>query len=337
MGRSTPRTGSGNLLRVGIVAGSPDAGTLTTVSGPGIDGRDWSSQGLFVLSQGPAGDTSAPTIPGKPSGVSTSSSAIALSWGASTDDVSTELTYRVYRDGGAAPVGTVTTSSTTTVSFTDTGLAAGSTHTYVVTASDEAGNTSLPSPASDPITTTSAFFADDFGSGTFDAWDTVTRMSIDPSSGGVAPPSARASVTAQSAFLRENLASTTGTACISEAVNLSSLGANAVDLMRLRTATGGPIARVFASASRVLIVRSDVAGVQRTSGVALPAGWSTIELCGTVGTSSSWSLYLNGAPIVNGWTADTGTTPIGRIEVGDTAAKTFTMNVDDVIVDLVVG
>ncbi len=39
----------GNLYRVGLVAGSPDAGTLTAVSGPGIDGRDWRANGLFVF------------------------------------------------------------------------------------------------------------------------------------------------------------------------------------------------------------------------------------------------------------------------------------------------
>ena len=36
---------------------------------------------------------------------------------------------------------------------------------------------------------------------------------------------------------------------------------------------------------------------------------------------------------MNGWAANTGTTPVGRIQIGDTAAKTWTANFDDVIVD----
>jgi hypothetical protein len=41
--------------------------------------------------------------------------------------------------------------------------------------------------------------------------------------------------------------------------------------------------------------------------------------------------------IVNAWAANTGTTPIGRIQIGDTVAKTFTANFDHVVLDLVVG
>jgi hypothetical protein len=40
---------------------------------------------------------------------------------------------------------------------------------------------------------------------------------------------------------------------------------------------------------------------------------------------------------VNAWAANTGTTPVGRIEIGDTLARTFTMNVDDVVIDEITG
>jgi arylsulfatase A-like enzyme len=35
---------------------------------------------------------------------------------------------------------------------------------------------------------------------------------------------------------------------------------------------------------------------------------------------------------VSGWVANTGTTPVGRIEIGDNGSKTFTINFDDVVV-----
>ena len=322
----------GTLSRVAFVNGTP-SGAPSVIGGPLVDGYDWSSRGLFAFTSGPATDTTPPTRPGKPAGTSSSGTSIQLTWSASTDNVSTSLTYRVYRDGGPAPVGSVVSASTGSVGFTDTGLAPGSTHTYTVTATDAANNTSLPSPSSDPITTAGAFFADDFSSGTLSSWDLATGMSIDAAIGGAAPPSARAAVTAQVAYLRENLASSTPSACMSMAVSMSAQGANAVNLMRLRTSTGGPIVRVFSSATRVLYLRSDVAGVQRSSGATLPAAWSSVELCGAVGATSTWDLYLNGVLVVNDWATNSGTVAIGRVEVGDTSARTFTMNVDDVVVD----
>jgi hypothetical protein len=47
--------------------------------------------------------------------------------------------------------------TTTATSFNDTGLAPGSTHTYVVEPVDGAQTVGPPSPASDPITVMSAF------------------------------------------------------------------------------------------------------------------------------------------------------------------------------------
>jgi hypothetical protein len=120
-------------------------------------------------------------------------------------------------------------------------------------------------------------------------------------------------------------------------VNAASFGNNSVDLFRLRTVADGPIARVFANVSGVLWTRSDVSGAQFSSGVALGSGWHHLELCGTVGIAGAWDLYRDGVRIVNGWVANTGTTPIGRIQIGDTAAKTFTVNWDDVVLDTAPG
>jgi hypothetical protein len=71
----------------------------------------------------------------------------------------------------------------------------------------------------------------------------------------------------------------------------------------------------------------------------LPAGWNTIELCGTnVGSAGTWSLYLNGTRIVNAWAANTGPNAVARVQIGDVSAtKTWTINFDDVVVDTVVG
>jgi hypothetical protein len=275
-----------------------------------------------------AADTDPPTVPGQPTGQSNSTGTITVNWPASTD-ASPPITYRVYRDGGSTAIG-----QTTTTTLTDTGLAPGSTHTYAVDAVDAVNNASAKSAWSDPITVRSgAVFSDDFSSGGFGNWSGVTRLTIDPSQGSLAPPSARGAPSGVSAFAYKTLPSTYTTACMSERVNVAALGGTGVDLLRLRTAGNGPIAKAFVNASGVLLVRSDYSGAQKSSNVAIGSGWHLIQLCGTVGSNSAWDLYRDGVKIVSGFTADTGTTPIGRIQIGDTANKTWTINVDDVLFD----
>ncbi|MEV6015081.1 MULTISPECIES: glycoside hydrolase family 6 protein [unclassified Streptomyces] len=86
---------------------------------------------------GGGGDTQAPTVPGGLTVGTTTSSSVSLSWSASTDD--TAVTgYDVYRDG--TKVG-----SSTTTSYTDSGLSASTTYKYTVKAKDAAGNVSASS------------------------------------------------------------------------------------------------------------------------------------------------------------------------------------------------
>ncbi len=327
---------NGALSRVAFANGSP-SGAPVVIGGPAVDGYNWASRGLFAFASAPAADTTPPTQPGKPTGVSNAGTSIDLSWAASTDDVSSELTYRVYRDGDASPVGTVVSSSTGIVGFNDSGLAPGSTHTYMVTATDESDNTGPASASSDPITTVAAFFADDFSSAGFGAWTTVTRLTIDPGNGATTPPSARGSVAGQSAFAAVNLAAPQSTVCMSLSLNVESHAAEPIVVMRLRTATNGPVARVFLSANGTLFVKSDVSGVQRSASGSLTPGWHSVELCGTIGTSTTWDLLRDGGVVIDDWAADTGTTPVGRVEIGDTSARTWTTNFDDVVVDSHVG
>ena len=276
-------------------------------------------------------DTTPPTTPGAPTGTSPSSDTINLSWSASSDD-SLPITYRIYRDGNPTSIG-----QTTGTTFTDTGLTQGSIHTYTVDAVDAVNNVSAMSPVSAPIQVASVIFADDFSTGDLSKWTSVTRLTIDGTQGSPAAPSAVGSPVAQSAFANKDLGTGYSTACLSVSVNASSFGGSTVDLFRLRTAAGGPIVKTFVSTTGILYVRSDFAGVQQSSGVALGSGWHIVELCGTVGSASTWNLYRDGVRILNGWTADTGTTPIGRIQIGDNAAKTWTINFDNVHLDQTAG
>jgi chitodextrinase len=93
-----------------------------------------------------ASDTEAPSAPATLTATATSSTSAALSWSASTDNVGV-LGYRIYRNGGQ-----VGTSSST--SFTDTGLTPSTSYSYSVVAYDAAGNSSSTSPSA--IVTTPA-------------------------------------------------------------------------------------------------------------------------------------------------------------------------------------
>lgn len=329
-----------NLYRVAWTGGRP-VGPVTQIAGPSINGTSWASNGIFAFA-GATSDTQPPTAPGKPSGVSTTTDSIDITWQASTDNVPGPLTYRVYRDGNPTPVAQVSSSSTTTVGYHDGGLVAGSTHVYRVDAVDAAGNPSPMGPASDPITVLTGggggpIFSDDFSSGSFAGWTSVTRLTIDAGQGSPGPPSARGAPVAQSAFAYRNLGATHASACLSVMVNAASLGGTGVDLFRLRNAAGGPISKVFVHATGTLSVRSDFGASQINSGVALGTGWHEVELCGAVGTAGAWDLYRDGVKIVDAWIANTGPEPIGRVQIGDTAAKSWTINFDDVILDQAPG
>ena len=93
------------------------------------------------------------------------------------------------------------------------------------------------------------------------------------------------------------------------------------------------MAKVYLNASGTLLVRSDVAGTQQSSSTAIGTGWHELELCGTVGAAGTWDLYRDGTKIVNAFAANTGTTPVGLIQIGDNAARTMTVNFDHVRVD----
>ena len=198
-------------------------------------------------------DVTPPTTPGQPSGQSDAPGAIDLTWPASADDIASTLSYAVYRDGDPAPIATVASASTTSVTYTDTGLAPASVHTYVVTASD-GPNTSPPSDASEPITVQESsplIFADGFDTG-FANWPSMSGLTLDSASGSPAAPSALAQLVSRAGYASRSFANTSSSVCASEQVFLTSVGTSGSSLFRLRTTTDGPIIRVSLMSNRSL-------------------------------------------------------------------------------------
>jgi len=184
-----------------------------------------------------------------------------------------------------------------------------------------------PPPSGDIV------FQDDFSSGNFSRWSDVDDLVIDDTGGGDAAPSARAQSVSQNAWAARDLGTGYSSVCVEFAVNVSA-ASGAVDLLRLRTAGNGDIAKIARASTGALQFRSDVSKITRNTGVNLPAGWNTLELCGTVGSAGSWDMYLNGSRIMSAWRANTGSAPIGRVQIGSSAGETLTINYDDVVVSI---
>jgi endoglucanase len=132
-------------------------GYLASIKDPGFGGTGTGTGG---------GDTQAPTTPTGLAVTGTTSSSVTLSWSASSDNVGV-TGYDVYR-------GNTLAGTTTSTSFTDTGLTAATAYSYTVTAHDAAGNVS---PASTAVTATTAAAGGGTSAGCTASWHIDTQWS----------------------------------------------------------------------------------------------------------------------------------------------------------------
>lgn len=136
-----------SVSSVGAVSGSqatvsPAATTNYTLTATDSSGSVTAN--VTVTVSNAASDTTPPSIPGGLSATAASASSINLSWTASTDNVGV-AGYHIYR--GGTQVGTSTTNS-----YTDSGLTPTTNYSYTVSAYDTAGNVSAQSSAASATT-----------------------------------------------------------------------------------------------------------------------------------------------------------------------------------------
>ncbi|MEV0413413.1 DNRLRE domain-containing protein [Streptomyces sp. NPDC050448] len=138
------------------------------------------------------GDVGAPTTPVASAG-SVKPGEVQVRWRTSYDADDSKLTYRIYRNGSASPIATVTAESLEwerpQASWNDTTVKAGQSYTYRVTATDAAGNTSaLSATASVTVPTSVQSYPDQVrADGANLYWrydDTVSPYVADSSVGG---------------------------------------------------------------------------------------------------------------------------------------------------------
>jgi alpha-tubulin suppressor-like RCC1 family protein len=289
-----------------------------------------------VLESGPP-DTEAPTAPGQPTASSTLPGRVDLSWAAATDDRATTLNYQVTRhdDSGAVVAGSVS-SAAGTVTFTDSGGTPGNTYTYDVTASDGT-NTGPASLMSDPVTVAvqqqGTVLTDDFTQG-LTGWTNIARVTVDGTRSAPtgSAPSIRGVAVNQTSAAIKALPSTETNICYSANVDIQSLSTLFVPI-RVRTAAGGPVARISLSAKGLIRVRNDQTATLFTSATSVPLGtWHNVGLCVNIaGAAGQLQATLDGT-VVGTWSSNTGATPIGQIQIGTLDASTVVFNIDDVAV-----
>lgn len=198
----------------------------------------------------------------------------------------------------------------------------------------------LLSGVADAATTSApVLFADGFESGSTWAWSAGTGLVV-----GTAAPvadgtyAARATMTGAAAYVHRDLATPTTEATTSLKVNLASIsGTSAVNFLKIRTATGTALAEVFITPTRVLGLRNDVTAVATNSTTLMTTGtWHTITLHAIIaGTTSTIDVTYDGTPLttLGSTTANLGTAPIGRIQIGENVTgRTADLSYDTVTV-----
>jgi uncharacterized delta-60 repeat protein len=136
--------GNGGVITTDFAGGTDEAQAVAIQADGNVvaAGRAFRSNFDLALARyrsdvAPTIDTAAPTVPANLAAVfNSNTNAIDLSWTAATDNVAV-TGYDVFRDGAATAIGT-----TTGTTFSDSGLAPDSTHSYAVVAVDAAGNRS---------------------------------------------------------------------------------------------------------------------------------------------------------------------------------------------------
>jgi glucose/arabinose dehydrogenase/chitodextrinase len=148
-GSATPTSGQTALTSQAIAVGRSNDRALMTAKGPispagaantSYSYSESSQVALSIVALKPAAglpDTTPPSVPANLIAAATSTTAINLSWTASTDDRGVSG-YKIYRDGNYI-------NSTAATSYSDTGLAPSTTYSYSVAAFDAAGNDSSQS------------------------------------------------------------------------------------------------------------------------------------------------------------------------------------------------
>jgi fibronectin type 3 domain-containing protein len=285
---------------------------------------------------GTAPDTTAPARPVVTATTRPGISSVELSWDGASDNVGV-TGYEVYRDGD------LLTRTGPETSYVDGSVAAGTTYSYTVRALDAAGNAS---PASDPATARTddlaVLFYSSFETGDLSRWSSSKSLAVQQqevfsgswagraTSTGTSTNAGTMSWAYRSVGSDQQLYAQTRFKVVSQ-------GSNQANLLSFKTGTGGKLLTINRSSTGKLAIRNEVTSAAVTSTTAVSAGkWHTVQgRLQVAGTSGQTDVWLDGVKVATlTTTANFGTTPIGRVEIGDTATnRTYDVAYDEVTAD----
>ena len=226
----------GTISTSGLYTAPSAVPNPATVTVSAISQADATKSASATVAISSAPDTTAPTAPSGLTAVASSTTQIGLAWTASTDNVAV-VGYRVERCSGVSCTTFAQITTTTTLSFADSGLTASTSYSYRVLATDAAGNLSAYSNTASATTLTSG--------------GSSVTVSVSPKRGGL--------VTSQTLSVAATLANDTG----NQGVNWSSSGGS----FSAPTSTSGTAVTFTAPASAgvVTITATSVADGTKTA------------------------------------------------------------------------
>jgi hypothetical protein len=258
-----------------------------------------------------------PTPPADLAAAPGGSGGIDLSWTTAVDDVGV-TGYRIIRDGSplaaTGPVG----------SYHDATAAPGATHTYEVTAVDDADGESLPSNAATG-TAPPAIFADGFETGDLSRWSASSGMVVQQQEVAAGTWAARATTTGGPGRWARRVLDAPRTELVATA-RFKILGrTSAANLLTFQTPAGGGLAKVYLGAGGNIAVRNAVAARTFASSVVPTGGeWHEIRFrISVAGGSSQVEVWLDGTRVdAASKVTSLGSTGAGRLILGESTSGT---------------
>jgi hypothetical protein len=230
----------------------------------------------------------------------------------------------------------IATVPASTTAFADDEAVPTGTYAYAVEAVDGRGNVS---PVSPPTTaaplTAHPLFSDGFESGTFSKWQTATGMAIEQDTVASGLRAARMSSSGGTKSYAVALVPSEPAVLVQAQFFINSRGANPVNLITIRNATGQMIAMMSLSLTGTLATRTGGGAVFNSRVSLTPDAWHTLVIAVDTGLAGTSSVWLDGNPVAAlTRTANYGTDPASQIVLGDIQlGRSYDIDVDNLVVD----
>lgn len=273
-------------------------------------------------------DTSPPTAP---TGLSATNSAggIDLAWTAASDNVGV-AGYDIVRNGTVV-------ATTTATAYHDGAVSPSTTYSYTVTARDAVGNVSPPSNTVSVTTPQiTRVFDDDFESGSMSKWTSNSGVTVTAAAGYNGTYGASELSTGSTSYAYKTFAGEPEVTYTMR-FKIMSQGAASLYLGRIRTGAGGQLIGLYRGSTGKLGIRNAVSSSNTTSSTVVTTGeWHQVALRVRInGANSETEVWLDGARVDSlSLVQSLGTTPIGRVDLGDiVTGQSFESVFDDVTID----